>query len=192
MVADITVTKSTGKVIAKHLTIAQNNGITMGPQLVGNQMTGAAIQGLSRAMWEQPQWNRSDHDPRLGLVPDPPVQGSSVRHAGQRPPGQDATVIPGDSTTDVSAGNTAAFNQGWLATGSGEPPTAAVGSAVANAIFDARARGVRQSPMTPRSCVVRSRRRGSSSSGSAVHGGKGLATGPSRFTHGGSSQGALR
>src|SRR5262249_57781710 len=53
MVADVEVTKNTGKIVAKHLYIAQNNGVTAGPQLVGNQMSGSAIQGLSRAMYEQ-------------------------------------------------------------------------------------------------------------------------------------------
>ena len=47
----------TGKILVKHLYIAQNNGITAGPQLVANQMSGAAIQGLSRVMWEQPTWS---------------------------------------------------------------------------------------------------------------------------------------
>ena len=37
----------------------------------------------------------ADHDPRLGLVPDPPVQGSSLRHAGQRPPGAVRDGHPG-------------------------------------------------------------------------------------------------
>jgi CO/xanthine dehydrogenase Mo-binding subunit len=33
--------------------------------------------------------------------------------------------------------------------GSGEPPTAAVGSAVANAFFDATGARIRQAPMSP-------------------------------------------
>ena len=53
VVADIEVNKKTGKIVVKHLYISQNNGITINPQLVGNQMSGAAIQGLSRALYEQ-------------------------------------------------------------------------------------------------------------------------------------------
>jgi CO/xanthine dehydrogenase Mo-binding subunit len=49
----------------------------------------------------------------------------------------------------VSAGNTAAFNQGWLLSGSGEPPTTAISSAVANAFFDATGVRIRQAPMNP-------------------------------------------
>ncbi|HUZ85049.1 MAG TPA: molybdopterin cofactor-binding domain-containing protein, partial [Gaiellales bacterium] len=57
IVADVSVNVKTGKLVATHLYIAQNNGITIGPQLVTNQMSGAAIQGLSRAMWEAASWN---------------------------------------------------------------------------------------------------------------------------------------
>jgi CO/xanthine dehydrogenase Mo-binding subunit len=70
-------------------------------------------------------------------------------------PGQYVTVTPGNNTTasnpgdDVSAGNTEAFKEGWTLTGSGEPPSAAVGSAVANAFFDATGARVRQTPMRP-------------------------------------------
>jgi len=34
----------------------QNNGITVNLEGVGNQMSGALIMGLSRAMWEAPSW----------------------------------------------------------------------------------------------------------------------------------------
>jgi CO/xanthine dehydrogenase Mo-binding subunit len=49
----------------------------------------------------------------------------------------------------VQAGNTAAFNNGWLASGSGEPPTTAISSSVANAFFDATGVRIRQAPMNP-------------------------------------------
>jgi hypothetical protein len=41
--------------------------------------------------------------------------------------------------TSVTIGNTDVFNQGWLASGSGEPPLSACGSSIANAFFDATA-----------------------------------------------------
>ena len=41
------------------------------------------------------------------------------------------------------------FNNGQLLTGSGEPPSTAVGSAVANAFFDATGARIRQAPMRP-------------------------------------------
>ena len=45
-----------------------------------------------------------------------------------------------------------AVDRGWhgaLATGSGEPPTAPIAAAVANAFFDATGVRIKQTPMTP-------------------------------------------
>ena len=93
-------------------------------------MSGAVIQGLSRAMWEQPSWNTERVTsldwityPILRFVDAPTVTLINVH------PGQYMTVIPGDMTVNVLTGNTKAFNEGWLLTGSGEPPSTAVGSA---------------------------------------------------------------
>jgi CO/xanthine dehydrogenase Mo-binding subunit len=150
IVADVTVNKKTGKITPNHLTIAQNNGVTVGPQLVGNQMSGSAIMGLSRAMVEQVTWNTERVTsldwvtyPILRFKDSPTVTLINVH------PGQYTTVVPGASDTDVSQGNTAAFAQGWTLSGSGEPPTAAIGSAIANAVFDATGVRVRQSPLNP-------------------------------------------
>ena len=150
VVADVQVTKSTGKILVKHLFIAQNNGITISPSLVTNQMSGAAIQGLSRAMWEMPTWNTERVTsldwvtyPILRFNESPTVTLINVH------PGQYVTVVPGDMTANVQAGNTNAQANGWVLTGSGEPPTTAISSGVANAFFDATGVRVRQSPMRP-------------------------------------------
>jgi CO/xanthine dehydrogenase Mo-binding subunit len=150
IVANVSVNVSTGKMVANHLFIAQNNGITMSPSLVTNQMSGAAIQGLSRAMWEQPTWNTERITsldwvtyPILRFQDTPTVTLINVH------PGQYTTVVPGDMTANVSAGNTAAFSEGWLATGSGEPPTTPIAAAMANGFFDATGVRIRQSPMRP-------------------------------------------
>ena len=85
MVADIEVDKKTGKIVAKHLYVAQNNGITISPDVVANQMSGAAIQGLSRALYEQAHVHQgADHEHRLGHVPDPALQGFAHGHGRQR------------------------------------------------------------------------------------------------------------
>jgi CO/xanthine dehydrogenase Mo-binding subunit len=149
-VANVEVNMKTGKLLAKHLTLAQNNGITVNLDGVGNQMSGAVIQGLSRAMYEQATWNQSRVTtldwvtyPILRFKDAPSVTLVNVH------PGTYTTVIPGDETLEVFAGNTAAQANGWLLTGSGEPPTSAVGSAMANAFFDATGVRIRQAPMTP-------------------------------------------
>ncbi len=64
-------------------------------------------------------------------------------------PGKYTTVVPGDKTVEVKAGNTAAYDSGWDLSGSGEPPTVGIGSAVANAFFDATGVRIRQAPMNP-------------------------------------------
>jgi CO/xanthine dehydrogenase Mo-binding subunit len=150
VVADIEVAKKTGKIVVKHMYIAQNNGITISPQLVGNQMSGAAIQGLSRALYEMVPFTKERITatdwvtyPILRFKDSPTVTLINVH------PGAYTVVVPGAADTDVSAGNTAAFNSGWNLSGSGEPPQTAVSSAVANAFFDATGVRIRQAPMNP-------------------------------------------
>ena len=105
VVADIQVTKSTGKILVKHLYISQNNGITISPSLVTNQMSGAAIQGLSRAMWEMPTWNKDRVTsldwvsyPILRFVESPKVTLVNVH------PSEYVTVTPGDMTAGREPG----------------------------------------------------------------------------------------
>jgi len=156
MVAEVQVNMKTGKFVATHVTSAQNNGITIGPQLVANQNSGALIQGLSRCMVEEANWN-TERVTSLDWVSYPILrfQDHPAVTIVNAHPGQYVTVIPGDFTTstnagtDVTAGNTAAFNEGWTLTGSGEPPEAAIGSAMANAFFDATGVRIRQTPMNP-------------------------------------------
>jgi CO/xanthine dehydrogenase Mo-binding subunit len=156
MVADVEVTKSTGKIVAKHLYIAQNNGVTIGPDLVGNQMSGSAIQGLSRALYEQYTFTK-ERLTSLDWVTYPILRFKDTPKVTliNAHPGVYTQINPGDFTTDknpgtdVSKGNTNAIANGWNLSGSGEPPTAAVGSAVANAFFDATGVRIRQAPMNP-------------------------------------------
>jgi CO/xanthine dehydrogenase Mo-binding subunit len=156
MVADISVNMVTGKISVLHLTIAQNNGITASVQGVGNQMSGSAIMGVSRCMVEEATWNTERLTtldwvtyPILRMADSPSVTLVNVH------PGQYTVVVPGDMMTatnpgtSVTVGNTNAFNQGWLATGSGEPPLSACGSSIANAFFNATGARIRYAPMTP-------------------------------------------
>jgi nicotinate dehydrogenase subunit B len=152
IVADVQVNMKSGKIVAQHLYVAQNNGITISPQLVGNQMSGAMIQGLSRAMLEQNAFTKERITsldwvtyPILRFADAPKVTLVNVH------PGVYTTVNPdfsaGGDKVEVSKGNTAAFASGWALSGSGEPPTAAIAGAMANAFFDATGVRIRQSPM---------------------------------------------
>jgi CO/xanthine dehydrogenase Mo-binding subunit len=150
VVADIQVNVKSGKILVKHATVAQNNGITVNLEGVGNQMSGALIQGLSRAMYEQVTFNK-DRVTSLDWVSYPILRFKDAPKVTlvNVHPGIYTTVNPGDQTQDVKQGNTNSFNNGWLLTGSGEPPTTAIGAAVANAFFDATGARIRQQPMTP-------------------------------------------
>ncbi|MEI8106158.1 MAG: molybdopterin cofactor-binding domain-containing protein, partial [Actinomycetes bacterium] len=150
MVVDIEVNKKTGKIVAKHMYIAQNNGITVSPQLVGNQMSGAAIQGLSRALLEKATFNK-ERITSLDWVTYPILRIADAPHVTlvNAHPGIYTAIDAGSTKTDVTAGNTAAAAAGWLLTGSGEPPSAGVGAAVANAFFDATGVRIRMAPMNP-------------------------------------------
>ena len=150
LVADIEVTKKTGKIVVKHVWVAQNNGITVNLEGVTSQMSGALIQGLSRALYEQATWNKERVTsldwvsyPILRFKDRPTVTLINVH------PGKYTITRPGDQSQDVQTGNTAAFNNGWALSGSGEPPTTAISSAVANAFFDATGVRIRQAPMNP-------------------------------------------
>jgi CO/xanthine dehydrogenase Mo-binding subunit len=150
VIADIEVDKKTGKIVVKHAYVAQNNGITVSLDGVVNQMSGALIQGLSRALYEAPAWNKDRVTsldwvtyPILRFKDSPKVTLVNVH------PGEYTTVVPGDLAVQVKAGNTRAAAQGWNLSGSGEPPTVGIGSAVANAFFDATGVRIRQAPMTP-------------------------------------------
>jgi CO/xanthine dehydrogenase Mo-binding subunit len=154
MVADIEVDMKTGKILVTHAGVSQNNGITVGPDLVANQMSGSLIQGLSRAMHEAPAWNK-ERVTTLDWVTYPILRfkDSPKVTLVNSHPGKHTLVVPGDHSVDVSAGNTAAYANGWNLSGSGEPPTVGIGSAVANAFFDATGVRLRQAPMT--AAVVR-------------------------------------
>jgi len=113
-------------------------------------MSGALIQGLSRALYEAPTWNKERVTsldwvtyPILRFKDAPTVTLVNVH------PGKYTVVTPGDTAVEVKAGNSRAFDQGWNLSGSGEPPTVGISGAVANAFFDATGVRIRQAPMNP-------------------------------------------
>ena len=57
-VADITVTKSTGKIVANALHVAGDAGLIVYPAGSENNEEGAAMQGLSRALYEQVDFDK--------------------------------------------------------------------------------------------------------------------------------------
>jgi len=139
VVADVSVNKKSGKVSVSNLYGAQDTGLSIYPAGVENQAVGSMTQGLSRALNEQLVFNKTNVTsldwvtyPILRFKDAPKITFSLVQR----------TDIPA-----VATGTTASV--GLLATGSGEPPTAPIAAAVANAVFDATGARVRESPISP-------------------------------------------
>jgi CO/xanthine dehydrogenase Mo-binding subunit len=131
IVADITVNKKTGKITVDHLYAAQDAGTTVNPASVENQIEGCLVQGTSRALLEQVNFTR--------------VRQLSL----------DWVSYPILRFKDAPAVTTVVVQRlDQPAAGSGEPTTAAVAAAIANAFFDATGVRLFRTPMTP--ALVRS------------------------------------
>jgi CO/xanthine dehydrogenase Mo-binding subunit len=149
MVADIDVDMKTGKIVAKQLYIAHANGISISPDLIANQAEGAAIMGLSRALYEELTFTKervTSTDwvsyPILRIKDSPSVTVAIVTPDGY------VVNKPGGGT-NIQAGNIASAAANWTVTGSGEPAQVPPGAAVANAFFDATGVRIREAPMRP-------------------------------------------
>jgi CO/xanthine dehydrogenase Mo-binding subunit len=126
IVAKVEVNLTTGKITAKHMYAAQDNGITINPGLIANQMSGNLVQGTSRALWEEVTFN-TNNVTSLDWVTYP--------------------ILRFQDSPNVTVVNVA---QPTLpALGSGEPPIVAIAAAIANAAFDATGVRMWEAPMTP-------------------------------------------
>jgi len=126
VVAEIQVNMRTGKIVAKHLTSAQVAGLSVAPGLIENQQAGSLIMGLSRALYEEVAFDKA-RVTSLDWVTYPLLRFKDH-------PSVTTVVV---QRTDIQP------------TGSGEPPTAPVAAAVANAFFDATGVRLLEAPMTP-------------------------------------------
>ena len=126
IVADITVNKKSGKITANHLYAAQDAGTTVNLASVENQMSGCLIQGCSRALLEEVRFTKA-RQTSLDWVSYPILRFKDAPNV---------TTVVVQRTDEPS-------------TGSGEPTTAAVAAAIANAFFDATGVRLLQMPMTP-------------------------------------------
>ncbi len=149
MVADIQVSMKSGKIVAKQLYIAHNNGLTTGVDLVANQAEGAAVQGLSRALYEELTFTK-DRVTSVDWVTYPILRFKDTPRVtvGIVTPNGFVVNKPGGGTT-IGSGNIDGFNAGWAMTGAGEPAQVPPAAAVANAFFDATGVRLRETPLTP-------------------------------------------
>jgi len=126
VVAEIELNKKTGKIVAKHMYVAQVAGLTIAPSLVNNQSVGSLVMGVSRALTEEVVFDKG-RVTSLDWVTYPLLRFKDHPKV--------TTVVV--QRTDIQP------------TGSGEPPTAPVAAAIANAFFDATGVRIHEAPMTP-------------------------------------------
>ncbi|HEY4348387.1 MAG TPA: molybdopterin cofactor-binding domain-containing protein [Gaiellaceae bacterium] len=126
IVADITLNRKTGVIAVDHLYAAQDAGATVNPASVENQMVGCLVHGTSRALLEE------------------------VRFSKARTTSLDWNTYPVLRFKDSPKVTTVVVQRLDLpSSGSGEPTTAAVPAAIANAFFDATGVRLYRMPMTP-------------------------------------------
>jgi nicotinate dehydrogenase subunit B len=114
-------------------------GYVVYPDGLHNNEEGAVIQGVSRALHEQVNFDTkavTSTDwvsyPILRIKDAPTIHMNALSR----------TDVPLTDTTTVAA-------QGSRSTGAGEPGTVPVPAAIANAFFDATGVRIREMPMTP-------------------------------------------
>jgi CO/xanthine dehydrogenase Mo-binding subunit len=126
VVAEIQVSRRTGKISATHLYVAQVAGLAVYLPGIENQLEGNLIMGASRALHEEVAFNR------------------------QRSLALDWVSYPILRFRDAPKVSTKVVQREDLApTGSGEPSNVPVPAAIANAFFDATGVRIRTAPMTP-------------------------------------------
>ncbi len=125
-VVEIEVNKKTGKIVVTHVYNAADAGLAINPGLVENQMSGASVQGISRALYEEVAYTKTNVTsldwvtyPILRFKEAPKVTNVVIQRLDQLP------------------------------LGVGEPTTTPPAAAIANAFFDATGVRIREAPMTP-------------------------------------------
>lgn len=125
-VAEIDLDKPSGIVRVKRITLAHDCGLIVNPDGIKNQIEGNVIQGVSRALMEEVQFD-----------------ASSVKNL-------DWSSYPILTFLDVPDVEIVLINRPEMgALGGGEPSIVPVAAAIANAIFDATGVRLREVPFTP-------------------------------------------
>jgi len=125
-VVEVQVDKKTGVITVEHVYNALDAGLAVGLELVENQMIGASVQGVSRALLEEVRFDKTRVTsldwvsyPILRFRDHPRVTNVILQRLDQVP------------------------------LGAGEPSTTPIAPAIANAFFDATRVRIRQAPMSP-------------------------------------------
>jgi CO/xanthine dehydrogenase Mo-binding subunit len=125
-VAEVEVDKSTGEVAVKRFVLSHDCGLVINPDGLKNQIEGNIVQGVSRALMEEVRFDSS------GITT------------------LDWSGYPVIRFPDVPEIEIVLINRPEMpALGGGEPSSAPIAAAIANAIFDATGARLRQAPFTP-------------------------------------------
>ena len=125
-VAEVEVDKSTGQVAVKRITLAHDCGLIVNPDGLKNQIEGNIMQGVSRALLEEVQFD-----------------GTGVKNFDWK----SYPVITFEQIPDIEI---VLINQPEMPSlGGGEASIVPITGAIANAIFDAVGARLRQVPFTP-------------------------------------------
>jgi len=129
MVAEVQVDQSTGLITVTRFVPAQDSGPVSNPNGIANQMEGGALQGMSRALFEEVKWRSGSN-----IVTSTDWVSYPVYQWGMPVPEIQAVVL---NPTNVPQ------------RGAGECTITLVASAIGNAVFDATGARLRQVPFTP-------------------------------------------
>jgi len=127
IVAEVEVDRTSGRIAAKRLIVAQDCGPISNPEGMRHQIEGGALQGLSRALGEEVTWD------------DRRVTSVDWQTYHSLPLGFDVPVIE----------SVLIDRPGVEAAGAGETAITVVAAAVGNAVFDATGVRIREVPFTP-------------------------------------------
>ena len=127
IVAEVEVDRRTGKIWARKFTVAHDCGQIINPAGLKLTIDGNIIQGISRTIWEEVQFNNKavtsidwQSYPILDITETPAEIDYALINRPERDP-----------------------------TGAGEPSIRPVAGAIANAVFDATGVRIRRVPFTP-------------------------------------------
>ena len=129
LVAEVQMDQSTGVITVTRFVPAQDSGPVSNPDGIRNQMEGGALQGMSRALFEEVKWRSGN-----SLVTSTDWASYPVYQWGMPVPVIQSVVL---NPTDVPQ------------RGAGECTITLVASAIGNAVFDATGVRLRQVPFTP-------------------------------------------
>ncbi|MBI4906680.1 MAG: xanthine dehydrogenase family protein molybdopterin-binding subunit [Acidobacteria bacterium] len=127
LIAEVEVDQETGKVEVTRIITSNDSGPISNPDGLSNQMEGGAMQGMSRALYEEVKWQE------FGLT-SVHWRAFPVYQFGNRLPYIETVLINRPDVRQM---------------GAGETTITIVAAAIANAIFDATGARIRQVPFTP-------------------------------------------